>query len=190
MTCIVGWAERNTVWIGADSAGTDWGLGQKIRADEKVFINEEFIFGVSGSYRLLNLLRYQFHPPEQNEKQENGEYMRVNFINSITNFLEKNKYAKIVDNEIQMDSHFLVGYRGKLYKIENDFQVGEHALCYNACGCGDDLALGALYVLQDKKTMKPDKKLLWALNAAAEFSAGVKGPFHILWLEYMPGGVK
>lgn len=71
---------------------------------------------------------------------------------------------------------FLVGYKGNLYCIYGDFQVGLNADRYAACGCGDDLALGSLFTTKDLN-MTPKEKLTAALEAASHHSAGVSGPY-------------
>ena len=60
MTCIVGILEENgDIYMGGDSAGAS-GNTLKIRADEKVFINENYIMGFTSSFRMGQLLRYGF----------------------------------------------------------------------------------------------------------------------------------
>lgn len=74
---------------------------------------------------------------------------------------------------------FLVGYNGKLYAIQNDFQVGIPAIEYDAVGCGANFALGALHATKNKR---PEDRVMMALEAAATFSAGVAPPFKVIKL--------
>ena len=62
MTCIVAIAEKNVVYVGADSLGSN---GNKIitRKDTKIFIRKPFIFGFTSSYRMGQLLRYSLVIP-------------------------------------------------------------------------------------------------------------------------------
>ena len=50
---------------------------------------------------------------------------------------------------------------------------------YDACGCGEYYALGALYAMERFK-MKPHDRVTEALSAAEHLSGGVKAPFNIV----------
>lgn len=176
MTCIIGWIEGNKVWIGGDSAGVG-GLKIRTRADEKVFKNGEMLFGYTSSFRLGQLLRYSLEIPEQSKKKDDYEYMCTDFIDAVSEMLKKKNYAEISDNKMKI-GFFLVGYKGNLYEIESDLQVAKPTLNYEAVGCGADIAMGALHSLNSFK-MKPKERITKALQAAAEFSTGVRSPFII-----------
>ena len=185
MTCIVGWIEEDKkkgtqdVWIGGDSAGVG-GLSIRTRADEKVFKNGDMLFGYTSSFRMGQILRYSLSVPEQSQKKEDYEYMCTDFIDAVAMTLEKKKYAKVSNNEMEIGT-FLVGYKGNLYLIENDLQVAKPMLNYEAVGCGVNIAMGALHATYDLK-MTPQQRITKALEAATEFSAGVRPPFVIMKL--------
>jgi ATP-dependent protease HslVU (ClpYQ) peptidase subunit len=65
--------------------------------------------------------------------------------------------------------------------VGDDFQLGWNQFPYGAVGCGHHLAYGAMYGLH-KQECEPELIVRTALEAAAEFSAGVRGPFHIMSL--------
>lgn len=182
MTCIVGWVEDNDVYIGADSAGTNLQFGQRIRADEKVFVKGEMIFGFTSSFRMGQLLRYSLKIPEQSAKQGDYEYMCTSFMDAVLKTLRSKRYAKTEKGRISIGT-FLVGYKGNLYEIESDLQVAKTMINYESVGCGDDLAMGALHALTKAKKLKPEKRIRMALEAASTFSAGVAPPFKILKLK-------
>ena len=71
---------------------------------------------------------------------------------------------------------FLVGYRGNVYEIQSDFQVGVPADSFMACGCGIDLCLGSLYSTTD---LPPRERIKKALEAAERFNGAVRKPFVI-----------
>ena len=177
MTCIVGWAENGNVWVGGDSAGVAGYMLAK-RADEKVFNKDEFIFGFTSSFRMGQLIRYKLSIPKIEENQDIDDYLYVKFLDAVIKCFKDNQYAKIDSNEIHGGT-FLFGFRGCLYQVEGDFQIGKPMLNFDAVGCGQDIALGCLYGLRDKK-MEPRDRLILALEAAENYSAGVRGPFHIV----------
>jgi ATP-dependent protease HslVU (ClpYQ) peptidase subunit len=176
MTCIVGLVHDGDVYIGGDSAGIA-GLSVSIRADEKVFGNGPFIMGFTSSFRMGQLLRYKFAPPAQTVHQTDMEYMVTSFIDAVRQCFAGNGFG---DKDASVGGNFLVGYKGKLYNIESDHQVGVPTLAYDAVGCGTDLALGALYATEG---VPPEQRINAALSAASAFSAGVAPPFIILKLE-------
>lgn len=176
MTCIVGLVHDGDVYIGGDSAGIA-GLSVSIRADEKVFGNGPFIMGFTSSFRMGQLLRYKFSPPAQTVHQGDMEYMVTSFIDAVRQCFAGNGFG---DKDASVGGNFLVGYKGKLYNIEADHQVGVPTLSYDAVGCGTDLALGALYATEG---LSPEQRINAALSAASTFSAGVAPPFTILKLE-------
>lgn len=177
MTAIVGIAEDGKVWIGGDSAGVG-GLSMQTRTDPKVFLNGEFVFGYSTSFRMGQLLEYEFSPPMPIEGESGMAYMVRRFIPCVKDCLSLGGF-QAVENGQDSGGTFLVGYRGQLYEIESDYQVARVRQGYHACGCGDDLALGSLHTTA-QLGLRPEERIEMALSAAAEFSAGVRGPFSIL----------
>lgn len=175
MTCIVGLVDNGDVYIGGDSAGVA-GLSLSIRADEKVFGNGPFIMGFTTSFRMGQLLRYKFSPPAQTVHQTDMEYMVTSFIDACRQCFSGNGFG---DKEATVGGTFLVGYKGKLYTVEGDYQVGIPAVSFDAVGCGTDLALGAMYATEG---LDPKKRIELALSAASAFSAGVAPPFNIMKL--------
>lgn len=172
MTAIAGFVHEGKVWIGGDSAGVGgWALS--IRADQKVFKNGEFLFGFTSSFRMGQLLRYSFTPPKLHEGQDPYAYMVTDFVEGVRSCLKTGGFATR-EKEAEIGGHFLVGFRGRLFQIGSDYQVGECSSGYDACGCGCDVVNGALFATIG---MEPQKRMEIALQAAERHSAGVRGPF-------------
>ncbi len=179
MTCIVGLEHDNgMVSIGGDSAGVNGSLDIRIRTDEKVFINGPMIFGFTSSFRMGQILRYSLTVPEQFQSQtDDYKFMCTTFIDAVRKCLKDGGYARVKDGE-DIGGFFLVGYRGKLYRVESDFQVGKSMQTYDAVGCGESYAMGAMW--GGDTGQPPEERIRRALAAAANFSAGVAAPFFIL----------
>lgn len=173
MTCIVGIVEAGKVYIGGDSAGVA-GYSLTVRADRKVFRNGDFVMGFTSSFRMGQLLAHAFTPPKRHLDVDVYKFMVTDFVNSVRDCLKTGGYAE-KHNEAERAGTFLVGYAGRLFKVDSDYQVGEPADPFEACGCGEAVALGALYA---NPAGKPQDRLKIALEAAERFSAGVRGPFH------------
>ena len=180
MTCIAGLVYDNEVWMGGDSAGVS-GWNSRIRKDTKVFkVNGRFLIGYTSSFRMGQLLRFGFNPPEQKPKISDYEYMCTDFIDAVRKRLKDGGFMKVKDNE-EEGGQFLVGYKGKLYFVNEDFQVGECIEGYDSVGCGYYYALGSLFTTTDIDN--PQQRIQQALETAEYFSAGVRSPFVIERLE-------
>lgn len=191
MTCIVGIEHETGVYIGGDSAGiAGWEL--TVRADPKVFHFGQFVYGIAGSFRMGNLLRYAFVPPPPPKKRKHLDaYMVTAFVDTLRAVVEAGGYRER-KNEVESlhNGCFLVGVRGRLYEIDSDLQVGRPASGYTAIGCGSSVALGSLYTTDDTEhtadglvTYPPEVRIYRALGAAEAHNIGVRGPFII---EYLP----
>lgn len=180
MTCIVGLVDKGIVCIGGDSLGVG-GSDCTRRKDQKVFKNGAFIMGYTSSFRMGQLLRFNLSPPKHHPDQDVFEYMVKEFVEEVRRCLKAGGYSRINNNE-ESGGTFLVGYRGRLFNIQNDFQVGENLCGFDACGCGFPFALGALFESKDSGREIEDR-VRSALEAAQEFSAGVREPFHFLKTE-------
>jgi ATP-dependent protease HslVU (ClpYQ) peptidase subunit len=174
VTCIVGVVENNKVYIGGDSAGVA-GYSLTIRKDKKVFRNGEFLIGGTSSFRMIQLLHYAFEPPPYDENIDLEKYMATAFVDAIRECFKRGGYAQ-VESQQESGGHFLIGFRGRLFHVEADYQVGEALSSYDAVGCGADVALGCLYATPDMQSLK---RIELALRAAEAHSAGVRAPFFI-----------
>lgn len=175
MTCIVGIASGGTVWIGGDSAGVS-GLDLAVRSDPKVFINHGFVFGFTSSFRMGQLLAHAFKPPHRDPEKDLYGYMVTDFINAVRDCLKSGGYAEN-HSEAEKGGHFLVGHAGRLFSVESDYQVGENADGFNACGSGSQVALGSMFSTLGQAS---EHRVRRALEAAERFNAGVRGPFTVL----------
>lgn len=174
MTCIVGLvSEDKKVYIGADSAGVG-GYSLTVRKDRKVFRNGDFIMGGTSSFRMIQLLRYSFKPPEYKDSEDVEEYMATKFVDKLRECFKDGGYAT-KSSEQEYGGLFLVGFKGRLFYIASDYQVGEPVSGYEAVGCGADVALGSLYATPD---MQASKRIELALKASEQHNTGVRGPFY------------
>jgi len=176
MTAIAGFAHGGKVWIGGDSAGVDGRLALTVRADQKVFTNGDFLFGFSSSFRMGQLLRYAFAPPAPKEGQDLYAYMVTDFVNAVRDCLKNGGFATR-KNEEESGGTFLVGHKGRLFKIDSDYQVAESGDGYDACGCGEDVVRGALCATRTWMAHEAPSRMNLALSAAEQHSAGVRRPF-------------
>jgi len=181
MTCIIGLIDKDgDIFMGGDSAGVS-GSSLQIRADEKVFINENYIMGITGSFRMGQILRYSFSPPKFYGDIDLYSFMVTTFINKVRKCLKEGGFATKKD-EVEKGGKFLVGYKSRLFIIDSDYQVGEMIDKFASIGCGEDIALGSLYSTKNSP-LKPEGRIKLALESAEHFNTAVRSPFIILKLE-------
>ena len=182
MTCVVGLVEKikdkKIVWMGADSAGTNMQtLAIRTRLDPKIYVNDEYIFGYTDSFRMGQILARSFLAPLIPEGMDNYTFMITHFVEEIRRCFKEGGYSKIENNE-ETGGEFMVGFRGTIYHIFSDYQVGINRENYDAIGCGEEFALGSFFST-DGFIKNPKKRIITALKCAAYFSAAVKEPFFV-----------
>ena len=123
------------------------------------------------------LLKYKFNPPVQKNNQDDHEYMVTDFIEELRKVFKDGGYTTINNNE-ESAGTFLVGYKGVLYEVDSDYQVGIPAFQYSAVGSGGPIALGSLFTSRGS----PSDRILTSLEAASHLNPYVRPPFHILKL--------
>jgi hypothetical protein len=182
LTCIAGIVSNGVVYIGGDSAGIA-GDSLRHRKDEKVFLLEnnldKMAFGFTTSFRMGQLLRYGFKVPDQPRNMDDMEYLCTLFIDSIRNCFKNGGWLE-KRNDMECGGTFLMGYRGKLYYIGSDFQVGETNNSFDAVGSGREVAIGALHVLSNMNSFTVEEKIIKSLEAAEQYNSAVAGPFKIV----------
>jgi hypothetical protein len=176
MTCVVGVAHAGGVWVGADSAGIGGEYRLMIRLDGKVFHRPPFVMGFTSSFRMGQLLRYSLKVPHQPDHFSDSEYLATTFVDAVRQCLKDGGFATKT-SEAESGGIFIVGYRGRLYTVEADYQVAESVDSFVAIGSGDQVAHGSLC---ETAGIDPVDRVRRALEAAERFSAVVRAPFRIV----------
>jgi len=177
MTCIIGIIDKEDIYFGSDSAGVDPYYNLIKLKEPKIFCNGPFVFGYTTSFRMGQILQYSFIPPKITGRISDDKYIKTTFINSIKSTLKKHGFALLLNNK-EEGGTFLLSYKNRIFKIESDYSVLESVSGFDACGCGQQIALGSLYSTSGEKNIS--KRILTALKAANEFSSGVCPPYHII----------
>lgn len=180
MTCIVGLTYASTVYIGADSAGVS-GYDLTVRRDKKLFVNGPYAMGFTTSFRMGQLLQHAFDAPKPpDDAADLHKFMVTEFINQVRKCLKDGGWSTKT-NEQETAGTFLVGVRGRLFKVCDDYQVVEADVAYDACGCGESYARAALWTSVNLGVqLNPETRVLTALRCAGMHSAGVREPFSVI----------
>lgn len=179
MTCIVGMKTPGGVFIGGDSASTnDSGL-QTILAGRKVFFlgeaHNKMLLGCTTSCRMMQLLHYELQLPAYEDGMDIEEYLVTKFVNAVRDCLKAGGFAKKED-EKEEGGNFLIGYRGRLFEVQDDYHVSEPVNGYEAVGSGAKFALGSLYATPH---LPSEERIKLALQAATYHNAYVRPPYLI-----------
>lgn len=178
MTCVVAWAEKNKVWMGGDSAASSGGWGIVTIATSKVFVKNHFIIGISGYPRIIQLLKYSLSLPTPKSKDDIMEFLVNEFIEKIRKLFKDKGFATKEDNKERVEGVILLGYKDKIYQIQSNYQIVQRKENFDAIGCGEDFALGALFTIRNLE-LTPKEKIKCALTTAEHYSGGVVKPFTI-----------
>lgn len=170
MTCIVAVSDGRRVWMGGDSLATNSHLDKHVLSQPKVFVKEEFIFGVAGLARMLQQLSSKFFPWDV---EHTDEYMYGPFTDQLKAFIDEND---LQDQYGFLWGQLLVGFNGGIYKVQSDYLVIKSTLDYDSIGTGSAHALGSLASSRGG----PKERITRALEAAVEHNAACGGPFNII----------
>jgi hypothetical protein len=190
MSCVVGMVDRGDVYIGGDSGvfGDEDFLVMRI---PKVFERKPFIFGTVGTFRAAQLLQFVFRVTPRKRGQDVYEYMITSFVEAVRTCWRSGGVMNSSVNEdctgADFAESFLVGYEGRLFRLEADFSLIESASGFDAIGAGEHHARGALeaqeLVLARSRRNKgsmtygaPDR-ILDALTATSRANNKVRKPF-------------
>jgi ATP-dependent protease HslVU (ClpYQ) peptidase subunit len=178
MTCVIGLVHGSRVYIGVDSSSVQ-GWTRRTSNLRKVFRKGPWLIGYTTSFRMGQLLEHQLHVPEQQPTQTDEGYLVTTFVEHVRALLKDKGFSKIESNA-ETGGQFLVGYHGRLYSIQTDFQVGEMSDGLDAIGSGAEFALGAMAAMT---RLPPLKRITRALEIAAHFNMGVCPPFLVRSLQ-------
>lgn len=183
MTCIVAISDGVNIWMGGDRAASDVeGTGLEVVKSPKVFARQSkdgniWLFGFEGSFRLGQLIKHELELPRLTKEQEGDieKFLVVSFIQALRQCLRGGGLLREETSGVEHGGCFIVGLKGMLFIIQEDFHVAQYDHTYAAIGCGEDFAKGSLFSTQSDPDV--EKRILIALEAAQEHSNGVRDPF-------------
>jgi ATP-dependent protease HslVU (ClpYQ) peptidase subunit len=189
MTCVVGVVRDNCMVMGGDSAGIS-GYDLTIRRDPKVFRisqknGRDALLGFTSSFRMGQILMGLVLPEDRsrNDDKQAHLYFLINrVIPRIRRMLKSGGWAK-VSNNTETGGTFLLAYRGEIYEINSDFQVGAPCAPFASIGAGSSFALGALDYMHrylDVSSLSPSDIVNQALEISERNCVAVRGPMLIV----------
>jgi ATP-dependent protease HslVU (ClpYQ) peptidase subunit len=151
----------------------------ELREDRKIFRSGDYIMGFCGSYRVGQILRNFGNFPDLPKNLKNPE--------KVVDFLIKNLIPEIRDllGEHMEDSEpwsLVIACREHFVIITDDLQVGYVTDDYSAIGAGENVALGALSVLNDDHFFGDRtamERAVAGVYAASLHNSSVGGNIHV-----------
>lgn len=176
MTCIVGLVSGDSVFLGGDRAATDGGLGRTLIKEPKVFEKGDVGFGVCGLPKVMDVVQHVVELPPFNGGDAKA-YLVASVVPTVREALKKYECTETArGGQQQFHGAMLIGFRGRLFLMEGNFQLVEAAKPWAAVGSGQEPALGSL---RQSKGLARDR-LIEALEVSAENNAGVAPPFDVI----------
>ena len=173
MTCIVGIADGDNVYIGGDRGISDNDTILKM-SRPKVTQHGDFLIGYSGSLGVGQLMEFITYP-KVTKTMDIYNTIRMDIVEQIKVLYESHS-RDIEDNS----TDWLIGCKGKLFHFTSaDWGVLEIDEC--SIGTGSPIALGSLYTSKQLED-NPMIRITYALNAAIELSPTCSLPVDILYI--------
>ena len=169
MTIIVGITDGTKVYIGADRGVSD-DMSILSLSRPKVHINNEWVFGYSGSLGVGQLMEIIDMPDAGEDPYKT---LRTEVVSHMRSAIDL--YSSI---DPEHTSEFLIGTQGRLFELSTaDWSVAE--VTETALGSGGPFALGSLHTTKDFPA-SPEYRIEMALNAAITCSPSCQGGIDII----------
>ena len=135
----------------------------------KVVTNGNYLVGVAGDVRALQVVLHTWKPPAFLVKDKTNifQFMVNKVAPSLKQLLTDAGLLDSKSPDKDFEINIIVGLNGSLFEIDSDFAVSRSDSGYYGIGTSSDLALGALYAgatpeqaasiaaLNDSKTAEP-----------------------------------
>lgn len=170
MTCICGMVRDGHVYMAGDLMGSN-GFTGKVYPDSKVFINGDFIIGYTSSFRMGQILEWNWVPPLREEGITDRQYMQFNVIESLRETFAIFGYG-VKEGLESLGGNFLIGYKDSLYEMQENFSL-LRIEDYAAVGSGQYHAEATLHLMCDNLDIHPFNIMQTAIGTAAHFTQSV-----------------
>ncbi len=175
MTAIAVVKKDGKVSIASDSMGSNGSVTHNYGT--KLVKGSNFVIGVSGSYRVTDILRdnvEDFKAPKtwtRKEARRFAEWFRKTMIEYGSK--KEAEAAEILKHPIWL----VMATKSKIFRIQTDYSVVEHRT-RDATGAGAQIVEGAMHALYDTKLNSSDI-VREAIRAACDLSPHCGKPIHV-----------
>lgn len=182
-TCIVALVTKDAVvHVAADTLGSNCYSGAPYRTSKLITWDTPYgccVGGYTSSYRMGQILQHNVEiPGHGHPRMDLDKWVYTALVPTLRKTLKDHGFSWVSENK-EFTGTFLFGLAGRLFRWQGDNSVLEPLHPYHAVGCGDHLALGAMYATQETRHTVTER-LTIALAAACMFSPGVGAPLEYL----------
>jgi len=180
MTCIVAYKDKGRVYLGCDSISSN-GFTKSIMREPKVFKKGKMLIGYTTSFRMGQIIQHDLNVPKHSKGVSIERYIVTRFIPALRKCLGEGGYNK-KENERESGGTFIVIYKNRIFKIQDEYSVLETTEQFDACGSGEYAALAALKTMAEitNLDLNGKQKVEKALEVTESQVVTVSGPFTIL----------
>lgn len=179
MTCVAAIVDNERkIHFGSDSLASDM-HAKTVLTDAKIFHLGEMIVGFAGSFRSAQILQYQMPLPERAEGQSDMDFLVNSFVSLARVILYENGLAQPQIGHSVIEGEFILGYRGKIYRMQSDFSIIHACDDFIAIGDGGESAAAVLHATK-LLDLPPIDRLEMALDATEYQIKSVQRPFHFV----------
>jgi len=179
VTCIVGYRQGSTVWLGGDGRASDPTYSNfSAPRCPKVWKQGNWVWGGLGSYRGIQLVRNYVKIKEPKKLTE--KFLVCELVPTIKAVFENHMFQQKVNEQVSQESVFMLGGSGRLFTLWSDYSILEVSRDYEAIGMGAEAALGVFHVLTKNKKLAPKAVCKQALQIAAEYNSAIGPPYKII----------
>jgi ATP-dependent protease HslVU (ClpYQ) peptidase subunit len=141
---------------------------------------EQMIFGFAGSFRSAQVIKYNLTLPvfDSDDITSEMEYLVNYLVTDIKKIHRKNGILKDENGIEESEGCLLLGWRKKLYYIDDDYAVIPSITPYATIGSGEIVSYGSLHATLDTKLTAEDRINI-ALKSASTNNNFVREPFYI-----------
>jgi ATP-dependent protease HslVU (ClpYQ) peptidase subunit len=144
MTCIVAFRdEEENIILAGDKMGSD-SYSKMIVKEPKVFKNGDFAIGYTDSFRMGQLLKHVWTPPERKMEQETDNYLYADVTKSLREMFKENGFGDDDNNDF---GAFIMIYEDRILEMQGEMSLLEHETDIVSVGAGCYHATAALQVL-------------------------------------------
>ncbi len=174
MTIVVGLKHNGGVTLACDTQAVA-GYNAVQRLDSKIFEAHGIGYGFTTSYRMGQILKYHSLQVLSDLRETDlYGYIVLYLVPMWRSALKEGGFTRNIGSGEEAGGSFLVAIDGRLFNIEDDFQVSERLDQYSVVGCGGEYALGALRILTSAENT-PEDVVNKAVESAIYFSIGCGG---------------
>ena len=174
MTCIVGIAKEDKVYIGGERAASDNDVILST-CRPKVGVKGDWAYGFAGSYGTGQLIEL-INLPKVLKNDDPYTILRLVIVEELRKAYET--YGRDLEDNA---ADWIIGCKGRLFELSSgDWGVIE--INESAIGSGNSFALGSLHTTKQFEVASPIYRIEQALNAAIELSPTCLGPVDIITL--------